>query len=219
MKRRDKQRRNMCRRCPFFVPPSRCRNTTIRSGRCGDWVFYRLPGGKQCRRRWVRPKDPRTPAQVRNRANLAAASARYNDVLTEEERQAYIAAGARRRSRARLSQSGSLTGQQYAVRRELAKIAKARRQNTEIPAKVGAPQRVPRPTWERCQGATTVAPEQHQWRQNVECSLKKSVRVPQSSTKATSEPHKGANKAPTWGRKNGEGRMQNGRTGGKAAGS
>ena len=116
IKRRDKQRRNWCRRCPFSAPGGRCLDTTIRSGRCGDWVFYLLPGGKQCRRRWVRPKDPLTPAQVRNRARLAAASRKYSAGLTDQEQDACIAAGAKARSRRRLGQSGPLTGQQYSVR-------------------------------------------------------------------------------------------------------
>jgi hypothetical protein len=51
-------------------------------------VFYLLPGGKQCRRRWARPKDPFTPAQVRNRARLAAASRKYSAVLTDREHDA-----------------------------------------------------------------------------------------------------------------------------------
>ena len=165
IKRRDKKRRNWCRRCPFSAPSGRCLDTTIRSGRCGDWVFYLLPGGKQCRRRWVRPNDPRTPTQVRNRSRLSAASRRYSEILTEEEREAYTAAGARRRSKSRLGQSGPLTGQQYAVRREYAKYTKRSRQNAGIPAKVLEPQKVTRPTWGFRQGATRVPPEQHHgWR-------------------------------------------------------
>ena len=161
IKRRDKQRRNWCRRCPFSVPSGQCLDTTIRSGRCGDWVFYLLPGGKQCRRRWVRPKDPRTPAQVRNRTRLAAASRKYSAGLTAQELDACIAAGARRRSRARLGQSGPLTGQQYSVRREYAANAGGKVQNTEIPAKVPKPRRVTRPTWGLRRGSTGLPPEQH----------------------------------------------------------
>ena len=90
--RRDKKRRNWCRRCPFSAPSGQCLDTTIRSGRCGDWVFYLLPDGKQCRRRWVRPKDPLTPAQVRNRARLGTASRKYSNLLTDQEHDAFIAA-------------------------------------------------------------------------------------------------------------------------------
>ena len=160
IKRHDKQRRNWCRRCPFYAPPSQCLDTTIRSGRCGDWVFYLLPGGKQCRRRWVRPKDPLTPAQVRNRARLAAASRKYSAVLTDREQDAFIAAGARRRSRRRLGQSGPLTGQQYSVRKEYAANARGKVQNTGIPAKVPKRQKVTRPTWGPRRGSTRVTPDQ-----------------------------------------------------------
>ena len=164
--RRDKQRRNWCRRCPFLAPSGRCRDTTIRSGRCGDWVYYLLPGNKQCRRHWVRPKDPLTPAQLRNRARLAAASRKYSAGLTAQELDACIAAGARRRSRPRLGQSGPLTGQQYSVRREYAANARGKVQNTEIPAKVPKPQRVTRPTWGLHQGSAGVPPKQRRrgWR-------------------------------------------------------
>jgi hypothetical protein len=165
--RRDKKRRNWCRRCPFSAPGGRCLDTTIRSGRCGDWVFYRLPGGKQCRRRWVRPKDPHTPAQVRNRARLAAASRRYSSVLTQREMEAFIAAGATCRSSPRLGQSGPLTGQQYSVRREYAAHAAGKEQNTIIPAKVPKPQLVTRPTWGPHRGSTRLPPEQHRRRRRA----------------------------------------------------
>jgi hypothetical protein len=161
-KRRDKRRRNWCRRCPFSAPGGRCLDTTIRSGRCGDWVFYLLPGGKQCRRRWVRPKDPRTPAQVQHRTRLAAASRRYSSGLSEQERDARITAGAKVRSRKRLGQSGPLTGQQYSVRRDYAMNAGAKVLNTGIPAKVPKPQMVTRPTWEPRHGSAVVLPDQRQ---------------------------------------------------------
>jgi hypothetical protein len=45
----------------------------LRSGHWGEWVYY-LRGNKQCRRRYVVPKDPCTPNQLRCRAALAAAS-------------------------------------------------------------------------------------------------------------------------------------------------
>jgi len=177
--RRDKQRRNWCRRCPFLAPSGRCRDTTIRSGRCGDWVYYLLPGNKQCRRRWVRPKDPLTPAQLRNRARLAAASRKYSAGLTAQELDACIAAGARRRSRPRLGQSGPLTGQQYLVRREYAPNAEGRMQNAEIPAKVLKPQRVTRPTWEPRRGNAGVPPEQRRRARRVTGSGHKPAAAPQ----------------------------------------
>ena len=161
IKKRDKLRRNWCRRCPFCAPSGRCLDTTIRSGRCGDWVYYLLRGNKQYRRRWVRPKDPRTPAQRQNRARLGTASHKYSTLLTEEERKTCIAAGAKRQSRPRLGQSGPLTGQHYSVHKAYAKNAAASVQNAQIPAKVPQPQEVTRPTWESYRGGAGVLPGQH----------------------------------------------------------
>ncbi len=76
--------------------------------------------GKQIRRFYLRPNDPRTPAQLRSRARLSAASRKYSNSLTEKQRDACIAAGAKLRSRPRLGQSGPLTGQQYSIHRQYA---------------------------------------------------------------------------------------------------
>jgi hypothetical protein len=157
-KRRDKLRSHWCRRCRFRAPSGRCLDTTIRIGRCGDWVYYLLRGNKQYRRRWVRPKDPRTPAQLHSRARLGAASHNYSARLTDEQRDAYIAAGAKLQSRRRLGQSGSLTGQQYSVRKAYVKNAAAKVQNARIPAKVPQPQEVTRPTWGPHRGISRVPP-------------------------------------------------------------
>ena len=147
IKRRDKLRRNVCRRCQFRGPKGRCLDPALKSGRCGDWVWYLLRGNKQHRRRWVRPKDPRTSSQIHNRVRLGAASRKYSAGLTDEERDACVAAGAKRQSRRRMGQSGSLTGQQYSVHRTYAKKTAARVGGTGIPAKVPQPQKVTRPTW------------------------------------------------------------------------
>jgi hypothetical protein len=77
-------------------------------------ISTRLQFG-ECRR-----KDPRTPRQLHWRARFAAASRTYSESMTEQQRGACIAAGAKLRSRPRLSQSGPLTGQQYSIRREYA---------------------------------------------------------------------------------------------------
>jgi hypothetical protein len=82
-------------------------------------VWY-LRGNRQCRRRWAKPIDPKTPAQLRSRARLAAASTEYSTALTEEQRQACIAAGASQQSRLRLRQSGKLTGQLHWVKQRCA---------------------------------------------------------------------------------------------------
>ena len=43
-----------------------------KSGRFGGWVYY-VVGGKQRRRRYIKPKDPRTPKQLASRAAFAGA--------------------------------------------------------------------------------------------------------------------------------------------------
>jgi hypothetical protein len=174
-KKRDKRRRNWCRRCRFLAPSGRCLDTTIRNGRCGDWVYYLRPGNKQCRRRWVRPKDPRTPAQRQIRARLSAASRKYSAELTDQELDACIAAGARRQSRPRLGQSGPLTGQQYLVRREYARNAEGRMQNAEFPAKAPRPQRVTRSTWGTHRGIAGMPPGRRGRRWRVTGSRQKVV--------------------------------------------
>jgi len=63
----------------------------------------------------LKPYDPKTARQLAWRAHLAAASKAYNELLTDEQQAACIAAGARRRTRPRLGQSGAQTGQQYWV--------------------------------------------------------------------------------------------------------
>ena len=91
-----------------------CFRPGLRSGRCGDWVWY-VWKGDQWRRRWVRPYDPKTAKQLAWRTHLAAASKAYHEVLSEEQRRACIAAGGKRKTRPRLGQSGRETGQQYWV--------------------------------------------------------------------------------------------------------
>lgn len=91
-----------------------------KSGRLGKWVFY-MRGRKQYRRRWVKPRDPRMPGQLRSRARFGAASKAWSRRLTEELRREWRVAGAKVRSRPRLSQSGKLTGQTHFVGRNCAK--------------------------------------------------------------------------------------------------
>jgi len=136
-----------CRRCPFCAPSGQCLDPAIKSGRCGDWVWY-MRGNKQCRRRWTKPRDPRTPQQLHWRARLGAASQRYSQSLTDEQQDACIAAGAKLRSRPRLGQWGWLTGQQYWVRRECTGKAEGRMQNAGTGGQVLQPQTVSPSTWE-----------------------------------------------------------------------
>ena len=79
-----------------------------------------MRSGQQYRRRYARPRDPGTLAQLLCRAHFKATSRSYSRSLTQEERAACIAAGAKLRSRSRLDQSGPLTGQQYWVRKDSA---------------------------------------------------------------------------------------------------
>jgi hypothetical protein len=81
-----------------------------------------MRGRKQCRRRYVVPRDPRTVGQLRARATFAAASKAWSHdpQLTEEQRHAWRVKAAKIQSRPRLAQSGPLTGQQLFVGRRCA---------------------------------------------------------------------------------------------------
>jgi len=87
-----------------------------KSGRLGPWIYY-MRGNKQVRRPWVRPRDPRTPAQLRCRAAFGTAVKAWSECqgMTQEDQRAWIAVAEKIRSRPRLAQSGPLTGQQYFV--------------------------------------------------------------------------------------------------------
>jgi hypothetical protein len=137
--KRSAKARHQCRRCPLRAPSGRCLNPVLRSGRCGDWIWY-VRGGKQHRRRYAHPKDPCTVAQLLCRARLRTASRRYSRSLTQEERAACIAAGAKLRSRSRHAQRGPLTGQQYWVRQDSAQA----RVNVK-PTKAKTASQVPQP--------------------------------------------------------------------------
>jgi hypothetical protein len=163
MKRRVKTR-HQCRRCPFRAPSGRCLNPSLKSGRCGDWIWY-FRGGRQVRRRYTRPKDPATLAQLRCRALFKAASRSYSRALTQAEREACIAEGVQVRSRVRLGQSGPLTGQQYWVKGELARAeSKVKPELTIFAPKVSQPQRVTRSTSEMHRILTGHSPESHRLR-------------------------------------------------------
>ena len=160
MKRLAKAR-HQCRRCPLRPPSGRCLNPVLRSGRCGDWIWY-MRGGKQCRRRYTRPRDPGTLAQLLCRARLSTSSRRYSRSLTEEEQAACIAAGAKLRSRSRLDQSGPLTGQQYWVRKDSAHAkVKVKPTKAKTAPQVLKPQRVARSTSGTHRGLSRVPPELH----------------------------------------------------------
>jgi hypothetical protein len=159
-RRKHSRRRIRCRDCPFHGPSNRCLNTAIKSGLCGDWIWY-MRGSKQCRRHYARPKDPHTLAQAGSRGRLTAASRKYSESLTHKQQDACIAAGAKVQSRPRLGQSGPLTGQQYWIRRHYA------RQNVQSKVtkllnalQMQQPQALAKSTWDPHQGVTAASPGQ-----------------------------------------------------------
>ena len=178
MKRLAKTK-HRCRRCKFFVPPAQCRDHTIRSGRCGDWIYY-VRGGKQLRRRYARPKDPATFAQLLWRARLTNASRRYSALLTDEQQDACIAAGAKLPTHSRLGQSGPLTGHQYWVRKD-APPAKAavKTKSAKIASQVQQPQALTRSTWGPHRHLAGVTPGQRRARQPAEGGRPKAPPVPE----------------------------------------
>ena len=88
------------------------------SGRSGPFVYY-MRNGRLCWRRYVVPEDPSTARQRRSRAAFRAASRTWSQggPLTDKQRDAWYADGAKRQSRSRLAQSGPLTGQQNYIGR------------------------------------------------------------------------------------------------------
>jgi hypothetical protein len=162
--RRAARPERRCRRCPFRTPSGQCLERTIKSGRCGDWIWF-VRHGKQIRRLYLRPHDPRTLAQLRSRVRLSAASRKYSDSLTEKQRDACIAAGAKLRSRPPLGQSGPLTGQQYSIRRQYAlQQAHGNGIRTAIVPQVPQPQKLKCTSWEPRRGASGVSPERRRLR-------------------------------------------------------
>ena len=106
--------------------------------------------GKQSRRPYLYPRDPRSLAQVRSRARFGAASRKYSYSLTEKQRNACIAAGAKRRSRPRLYQSGPLTVQQYSIRKKYGlRKAHGHAVKTALAPQVPKPQTLKVTSWDR----------------------------------------------------------------------
>ena len=161
-RRKHTRKRIRCRDCPFHGPSNRCLNTAIKSGLCGDWVWY-MRGPKQCRRHYTRPKDPHTLAQAGSRGRLTAASRKYSESLTDKQREACIAAGAKVQSRPRLGQSGPLTGQQYWIRRDYARQnVQSKVTKLQNALQTPQPQALAKSTWGIHRGITGVSPEQRQ---------------------------------------------------------
>ena len=81
------------------------------SGKLGTTVNVNTRYG-QIQRQYVKPKDPKTPAQMMIRSNLARVSARWR-AITEEQRQAWTAGGRDAETQRRLGRSTYLTGSQF----------------------------------------------------------------------------------------------------------
>jgi hypothetical protein len=133
--------RRGCRECKFRAASGACLDPAVKSGRCGDWVWW-VRGNKQYRRRYARPKDRCTRLQQRCRKRLAAVSAAYSLWLTTEEQHACDVQGAKVRCRERLGRSGWMTGQQYWVHKALAGKSEARNRQKWRTSKVIQRQRL-----------------------------------------------------------------------------
>lgn len=81
------------------------------SGKVGTVVNMATRFG-QVQRQYVKPKDPKTTAQMTVRSNLARVSARWR-VITEKQRQAWTAGGRDAETQRRLGRSSYLTGSQF----------------------------------------------------------------------------------------------------------
>ena len=149
----------------------------IMSGRGRGYVYW-WRKGKLHWRRYVVPRDPRTPAQQCSRTAFGTASKACSDnnALTQEQRDAWQAAAAKIKSHPRLGQCGPLTAQQHIVgtncRKERwglqlllepptggRKKAECRMQNTTFSAQVQQPQNLVRPTWEPRRACTRPVPD------------------------------------------------------------
>jgi hypothetical protein len=91
------------------------------SGKVGTTVNVATRYG-QIQRQYVKPKDPKTPAQMSIRSNLARISAHWR-VLTEEQRGAWMLAAQDAHSRPRLGKSGRLSGCQLFIKINCARAA------------------------------------------------------------------------------------------------
>jgi len=203
-RRHDVLRGRRCLRCPFCAPSGACLEKRMKSGRCGDWVFQ-VVRGKQFRHLWKKPRDPRTPSQLQWRGRLTAASRKYSHALTDEQMNACIAAGAKRRSRPRLGQSGPLTGQQWWVRsqcsgeaegavRSTLRSAATEDGNAQTAAKALQTKGVFTPTWDTRRSASLAPPGQHRrnTRRARPAGRKSEIRRP----KPERRPNAGGPKAP-----------------------
>ena len=103
------------------------------SGKVGTTISVATRYG-QTERQYVKPRDPKTQAQMRIRANLGRVAARWR-TLTEEQRRAWTLAAQDARSRPRLGESARLTGCQLFIKINCARAA-LRLDQFEDPPKV-----------------------------------------------------------------------------------
>jgi hypothetical protein len=88
---------------------------TPRTNKIANQVAYQSPFG-QCYRTLVIPRDPRSPAQLRMRAIVGAASSGWGLKLTEAQRQRWNAAAQSVPSHPSLGQYSHLSGQQLCIK-------------------------------------------------------------------------------------------------------
>jgi hypothetical protein len=84
------------------------------SGHLGTFISFKTRHG-QSRRRYVIPKNPRSPAQVCIRTRIAKVAGRWR-TLTDMQRAAWTASGSQVASHGRLGDSGTLTGCQFFIK-------------------------------------------------------------------------------------------------------
>jgi hypothetical protein len=101
------------------------------TGKVGTTVNVNTRYG-QIQRQYIKPKDPKTPAQMTVRSNLARVSSRWR-AITEEQRQAWTAGGRDAQTRRRLGRSSFLTGCQFFIKINCARAAIGLEQLTDPP--------------------------------------------------------------------------------------
>ena len=91
------------------------------SGKRGTMVSMNTRYGL-VQRQYVKPRDPKSPAQMTIRSNLAGIATRWR-MLTDKQRSAWTAAGRDVESQRRLGRSTSLTGCQFFIKINAARAA------------------------------------------------------------------------------------------------
>ena len=95
--------------------------TVPETGKQGPTVAVLTRYG-QVLRQYVKPKNPRSPAQLRIRSNLGRVAARWR-ALTPEQRRAWTLAASETMSRPKLGKSAALSGCQFFIKINCARAA------------------------------------------------------------------------------------------------